>query len=311
MTAIPTYLLAADELTLLDMAGPADVLRLANRHAGREVFALHFCGATPEVRTSAGLHLSRLEPLPERLPDAALVLVLGLATKATFAMTATHPIAAWLRKSFDPKPPASHRLATVCAGAVIAAHAGLLAGLRCTTHHDVLGALAAAEPSAQVLQNRLFVEDGAVLTCAGVTAGIDLCLMLVERHTTPQIALATAQDLVVFMRRSGGDPQLSPLLQFRNHVHAAVHKAQNAVLAEPARAWSAASLAAIACVTPRHLTRLFRAEAGTTPLDYVRHIRVALARQLSAEGAHSKERVAELAGFSSAQQLRRASHKTL
>ena len=308
MKPIETFLLAADELTLLDLAGPAEVFRLANRHAQREVFAQHFCGVTPEVRTSGGLHLSRLEALPASLPVAALVLVLGLSTAATQKLNAMHPIAAWLRQHFDP---ARHCLATVCAGAVIAAHAGVLRGLRCTTHHDVFELLKLAEPSAIPLQNRLFVEDGAVLTCAGVTAGIDLSLMLVERYTSPQIALATAQDLVVFMRRSGADPQLSPLLEFRNHVHAAVHRAQNAVLAEPAAHWSAGMLANIAHVTPRHLTRLFQTEAGITPLEYVRHIRAALALQLSADSAHSKERVAELAGFSSAQQMRRALNKLL
>jgi transcriptional regulator GlxA family with amidase domain len=107
------------------------------------------------------------------------------------------------------------------------------------------------------------------------------------------------------MRRSGGDPQLSPWVMHRNHVNPALHRVQDAVIKDPAAHWSAARLAAIACMSSRNLARLFAEHAGCSPLDYVQRLRVALARELVANSELGMERVAEKTGFSSAHQLRR------
>ena len=107
------------------------------------------------------------------------------------------------------------------------------------------------------------------------------------------------------MRRTGGDPQLSPWLAHRNHLHPVVHRAQDAILADPARDWTLESIADVACTSVRHLSRLFRDEAGVTVLAYLHRIRLALAREHLATTGWSMERVAERAGFSSAHQMRR------
>ena len=198
------------------------------------------------------------------------------------------------------------RLWTVCSGALTAAEAGLFDGRQCTTHHELIAELATRAPAAEVLSNRIYVIDGPVASSAGITAGIDLALAAIQFACGPGIAAQVAQDLVVYWRRAGADPQVSPLLDHRNHLHAAVHRVQDAVLAEPAASWNEERLAGVAHVSPRHLRRLFGAHAGLAPLAYVSSIRVALARQHLASGRTSVERAAEHVGFSSARQLRAA-----
>ena len=125
-------------------------------------------------------------------------------------------------------------LMCVCAGSLIAAHAGLLRGRECTTHHQHIDELAALEPSAKVHANRLFVEDGRILTSAGVTSGTDLALYMIGQQLGHRVAAAVARDLVVYMRRSATDPQLSPWVMHRNHIHPAVHRVQDAITRNPA-----------------------------------------------------------------------------
>jgi transcriptional regulator GlxA family with amidase domain len=196
-------------------------------------------------------------------------------------------------------------LMCVCAGALLAAKAGVLAGRECTTHHHHIEDIQRLEPSATVHANRIFVEDGRIFTSAGVTAGIDLTLYMIGQQLGHQVAVAVARDLVVYMRRSGGDPQLSPWVMHRNHVHPTLHRVQDAVVKNPAAEWSASRLADVACMSSRNLARLFAEHAGCSPLDYVQRLRVALARELVPNSELGMERVAEKSGFSSAHQLRR------
>jgi transcriptional regulator GlxA family with amidase domain len=193
----------------------------------------------------------------------------------------------------------------VCAGSVVAAHAGLLGGLECTTHHDHVEELRTVAPEARVHANRIFVEDGRVLTSAGVTAGIDLALHLIGRQLGHRIAATVARDLVVYLRRSAADPALSPWVMHRNHINPVVHRVQDAVSRNPADDWHAGKLADIAHTSERNLARLFSQYAQCSPLDYVQRMRVGLARELLTQGDYSVDRVAEMAGFSSAHQLRR------
>jgi transcriptional regulator GlxA family with amidase domain len=207
----------------------------------------------------------------------------------------------WLRDQ-----PAAARLASVCSGALLLGRAGRLDGRACTTHHDLVARLRAEAPRAQVVEDRIFVEDGPVLSSAGITAGIDLALHLVEQAGGPEVAQAVAREMVVFARRCGQDPQLSPWLRHRNHVHPAVHRVQDAVSRDPARRWTHLELARLALVSERHLARLFRAHAGLSVGSYQRGLRVAQARRLLEDPQISVERAAELAGFGSARDLRRA-----
>ncbi len=193
----------------------------------------------------------------------------------------------------------------VCAGSVLAGHAGLLGGRACTTHHEHLEELRRVAPGARVLDNRIFVEDGTVFTSAGVTAGLDLALHVIGQQLGAQVAANVARDLVVYLRRAGSDPALSPWVMHRNHLHPAVHRVQDAVARDPAARWGARELSAVACTSARNLARLFAEHANCSPLDYVQLIRFALARQLVTQSRLDLERVAMRAGFRSAQHLRR------
>jgi transcriptional regulator GlxA family with amidase domain len=151
----------------------------------------------------------------------------------------------------------------------------------------------------------VFVLDGALATSAGVTAGIDLALHLIALACGDALAVRVAKDLVVYLRRTPDDPELSPLLAHRHHLHPALHRAQDAVCERPGDDWTLGSLAETAHVTTRHLLRLFAEHAAVSPMTYVEKIRLERARQALSGGA-SVTRAAEHAGFASDLQLRRA-----
>jgi transcriptional regulator GlxA family with amidase domain len=287
-------------VVLLDVAGPADAFRNANNRVPGS-YRLHFVAPQPQVTAAVGLTFSALEPLPAQLAPGTLLVLTGLAGSGVDAgEPATRRVIDWLRSSTRPE-----LLLCVCAGSVLAAHAGLLAGRDCTTHHAHLAELRSIEPHARVLDNRIFVEDGDVFTSAGVTAGLDLALHVIGQQLGPRVAADIAHDLVVYRRRAGTDPALSPWVMHRNHVHPAVHRVQDAVARDPAARWGSAELSAVACTSARNLARLFAEHAHCSPLDYVQLIRFALARELVTQSRLDLERVAARAGFRSAQHLRR------
>lgn len=290
------------DVVLLDVAGAAEAFRIAEQQRAGS-YELKFVSPSRSARSGVGLALHKLEPLPKRLPEDSLVVIAGIiGAKVRFDTPHMRRLLEWLPTAMTSE---SVRLMCVCAGSLIAAKAGLLRGRECTTHHDHIDELAAIDRSATVHANRIFVEDGRVMTSAGVTAGTDLALYIIGQELGHQVAAAVARQLVVYMRRSGSDPQLSPWVMYRNHIHPAVHRAQDAVLKNPSAEWSSARLATAACTSERNLTRLFAEHAGCSPLDYVQRIRVALARELLANSSLDVERVAERAGFTSAHQLRR------
>lgn len=295
---------------LLDIAGPMEVLRKANLEQSALRFAASYVGPAETTNSSIGLALSGIKPLPERLPEGALVVVSGAAevpmgeARGSAAEDAglEAEIVAWLGRAIRP----GIRLVTVCSGALLAGRAGLLDGHDCTTHHAAIEALRRAAPLARVLDNRLFVEDRERLSSAGITAGIDLMLQIVAREAGHAVALSVARYLVVYLRRAGADPQLSPFLEGRNHLHPAIHRVQDAIAAEPARDWTVAALADLAHASPRHLSRLFNEHTGLSVTDYVNRMRVALARELLKASRLGLDAIATEAGFASTRQFRRA-----
>lgn len=300
---IPVHFVLPRGIVLLDVAGPAEAFRVANKLCP-DAFSQHFCGPSTEVESGIpGLHLARIQPLPEKLPPEALVIVSGVVGKhIRLDEPEARLIIDWLAARH---PADGFTLMTVCAGALFAAAAGLTRQRDCTTHHSCLAQLADLDPSARLHDNRIFVEDGNLVSSAGITAGIDLALHMVARHCGPRVASEVARDMVVYQRRAGTDSALSPWLEHRNHMHPGVHRVQDAVVRNPAAPWSAQTLAEQAHTSARHLTRLFREHAGCTPMDYLYQIRVALARDMLRETRLNLELVAEKSGFGSAQHLRR------
>ena len=316
MTAAPhapiqvLFALLPDSLAL-DWAGPAEALRIANQapqiQGQPPRFVLRFVGPSSETVSSVGLKLSGLEALPDTLPAPAWVVLVGQPGATISVQTeAAQALLHWLRGLRLQTD--RLELMTVCAGAVLAAHAGLLAGRRVTTHHHHLAELRSVEPNCQVVENRVFVEDAPVYSSAGVTTGVDLTLHRIAQLCGEPIAAQVAQAMVVALRRGPQDPELSPFLAYRNHLHPALHRVQDAVSSQPAQDWHLASMATVACTSPRHLTRLFMDHAGIAPLQYLRRIRLARA-QTALQSGRNVTQAAALAGFSSDTQLRRAWHQ--
>ena len=167
--------------------------------------------------------------------------------------------------------------------------------------HELLHALRALAPQAQVVDNRVVVVDGPLASSAGITAGIDLALHLIAQDCGESLAAAVAEDMVVYLRRSPRDPEL-PFLVHRSHLHGTVHRAQDAIGAEPERDWN---MAALGQVTERHLLRLSNDHAGVSPLHYLQAIGLERARQ-SPEHSANVTYAAEAVGFRSDLHLRRA-----
>lgn len=295
------YLVLTPNVLMLDYAGPAEALRMA-RDMGAPI-ALHTCGPQAQIPTSLGTGLLGLVPLPAQLPPRSLVLVVGNSNEAEdYATEAARQVVHWLRTALQ----ADTRLASICSGALLLAQAGCLDGRHCTTHHTLIADLQACAPRAQVVSDRIFVDDGHVLTSAGITTGIDLALHIVEQAAGPELAARVARRLVMYQRRGAHDPQMSPWLAHRNHMHPAVHRAQDAVARAPERSWTLEELAAVACVSPRHLTRLFALHTGISVVTYQQQLRIARAQEMLAHNPTlSQERLAQACGFGSARDFRR------
>ena len=311
---IPVFVVVPPRLLLLDIAGPIEVLRQANRVQSSVRFEVRYIGPTSSLQTSIGVTLAAIEPLPQELPpqswivlagDVEYVMLCGDAHclgKSAADQEAEKAIVTWLKTTVRP----GHKLISICSGALIAARAGLLDGYSCTTHYLSYDELRVIAPRARILENRLYVEDGERYSSAGITAGIDLMLHLVHQSTDQSCAVAVAQYLVVYLRRSGSDPQLSPWLEGRNHIHPAVHRVQDAIAADLTKSWSLSALARLAGASDRHLSRLFHEHVGMSIPEYSNRLRVAYAQELLRETRFDMEHVAEQSGFSSTRQLRRA-----
>ena len=275
---------------LLDWAGPAEAFRIANQSLARlgkpAAFKLRFVGPQSDVRSSAGAQITQVEPLPTQLTAPTWLVLLGTPDEAAQQHGAqVQQVTHWLRSMAKPLQASNtpHRLVTICAGALLAAQAGLLAHARVATHHLELEALRRMEPLCEVQDNRVFVldEKRKVYSSAGITTGIDLAVHLIALSCGEAIAARVAQVMVLPLRRGPNDPELSPFLQRRAHMHPGVHRVQDAVGSAPLTEWTVTRMAGVTCTSARHLARLFDAHVGQT---------------------------AETAGFGSDTRLRRAWH---
>jgi transcriptional regulator GlxA family with amidase domain len=311
---IPVYVVIPPRVLLLDIAGPLEVLRRANQIQSTICFDVHYVAPSASLRTSIGITVSGIEPLPDEMPDPSWIVLTGdvdeimmngsLAGSEGPAADAANEAAIikWLRDTVRP----THKLISICSGALMAGRAGLLDEHECTTHYSCCDELAILAPKATVLDNRLYVEDRNCYSSAGITTGVDLMLHLVGQFIGQLDAVAVARYLVVYLRRSGADPQLSPWLEGRNHIHPAVHRVQDAIARDPTKTWTVSQLARIAGLSSRHTSRLFHEHVGMSFADYNNRLRIALARDMLSQTRLDMERVAERAGFSSSRQLRRA-----
>jgi len=200
----------------------------------------------------------------------------------------------------------SRRVASVCTGAFVLAAAGLLERRRATTHWAYCDSLAQMHPGVRVEKDPIYVRDGKVWTSAGVSAGIDLALAMVEEDLGRELAMLIARWLVVFVRRAGGQSQFSTQLQAQAAERAPIRELQTLILEHPEAALDVPALAKHAAMSVRHFGRVFRAEVGLSPAAYVERVRVETARRLLETSVRSVDNVAAASGFGTPESLRRA-----
>jgi transcriptional regulator GlxA family with amidase domain len=200
----------------------------------------------------------------------------------------------------------SRRIASVCAGAFVLAAAGLLDGRRATTHWELAADLARNYPAITVDANAIFVDDGAIHTSAGITAGIDLCLALVESDYGAELARNVARHLVVFMQRPGGQAQFSVRLDLARTGNGPLRRVLDEIVRDPTADHSLEALSDRAGFSVRHLTRVFQRELGLTPGRYVEGVRVEAAKARLQRSDEPLAVIARATGFGSEETMRRA-----
>jgi transcriptional regulator GlxA family with amidase domain len=273
------WFLVVPRTGLLDIAGPWEVLGHANDVLGRPAYRLELYGPTaPVVETRHGLVVSGLRPLPrtgDRLPDVAIVA--GAPMRADPAVEAR--LVPWLRRH-HPRIPA---IVSICTGAFVLGAAGVLDGRRATTHWMFLDELRARFPAARVVDEGIFVKDRGVWTSAGITAGIDLTLSLVEEDHGHRVAMAVAKRLVLFLRRSGNQAQFSAALRRQEKEPPRLRDISAFVVEHIDEALPVERIAAGVGMSARTLSRWCREHLGESPAALVRRLRVDEARRLLEE----------------------------
>ncbi|MFD5496396.1 GlxA family transcriptional regulator [Streptomyces sp. GDS52] len=302
MTSRSVLVVVFDDVQSLDVTGPLEVFAGAGRHSGHpyEIRTASLDGAP--VRTSSGLTV---------VPDQAL-------GGAEVPHTLLVPGGDGTRRP-DPRlidrlrehARDAERIVSVCSGALLLAEAGLLDGRRATTHWSVCDHMARTYPAVDVDPDPIFVRDGRIATSAGVTAGIDLALALVEEDHGRDTALAVARHLVVFLRRPGGQAQFSAQLAAQTARREPLRKVQQWITEHPDGDLSVESLAERAHLSPRHFARTFHSETGTTPGRYVERVRLEHARRLLEDTADGVGQVSRASGYGTPEAMRRAFVKAL
>jgi len=293
-----------DEVQSLDVTGPLEVFTGANSwrtyHGDSPAYDIRTASIGGRaVRTSSGLCVTPDEDLREfHVPQPDLLIVPGGAG----SRRPDPELTGWLRAHGH----RANRLVSVCTGAFLLAEAGLLDGRRVTTHWAYCRTLAANYPAVRVAEEPIFVRDGHVATSAGITAGIDLALALVEDDLGRDAALDVARQLVVFLRRPGNQAQFSAQLAGQLADREPLRDVQRWIADHPSADLSVETLASQANLSPRQFARVFAAEVGMTPGRYVDRVRLETARRRLEDTADGVEQTARSCGHGTPEAMRRA-----
>lgn len=296
-------LVAFEGVQLLDVIGPSDILDAATRLLGGNG-GYRMVVATPDgqpVRGSGGLRLDADLALGQVRRRGVDTVIVGGGLQIDDVLGDPRIAPALKRIA-----PGARRTCSVCAGAFLLAEAGLLDGKAATTHWAFCAELARRHPSVHVEPDRIFVRDGRISTSAGMTAGMDLALALVEEDHGPEIARTVARWTVMFLQRPGGQSQFSERLALPAGVAAPIRETLDRIAANPAGDHRLPQLAQQASLSERHLRRLFAEQTGTTPARFTERVRVEAARDLLAGTATPIGTIAASSGFGSPETMRRA-----
>ncbi len=301
-------LLAVPPVEELDLIAPVEVFGAANRllHPGKPVYAVELLSHTRnrEIAGECGLCLLAQKYYRDADPQADSVLVIsGVGARKT----RDRNLMEWLRSCAS----RARRIGSVCVGAFLLAEAGLLDGKRATVHWKYARELAISYPLVMVDPNPIWVQAGNVYTSAGISAGIDLALAWVEQDHGSAAALKVARELVLFLRRPGGQDQFSALLSAQALESKAIHELQVWMAENVDRPLTVESLARRVAMSPRNFARVFSREMGITPSRYLLQLRVEAARRLLEQTDKSPREISAACGFSGADVMGRGFHRLL
>jgi transcriptional regulator GlxA family with amidase domain len=303
MSTRRVWFLVVPRTSLTNVAGPWEVFGHANDLLGREAYRLQAFGPTaPSVPTRFGLRLSGVQPLPSRMETPPDVVIVAGASPLDPIPEDHAPLIPWLRRHHA----RIHTLVSVCTGAFALAAAGVLDGRRATTHWMHAETLRMRFPKVRVVDEGIYVHDRGVWTSAGVTAGVDLALALVEQHHGHALAMRVAKRMVLFLRRTGHQAQFSAPLSVDDQEDSPLTKLSEFVLKHLDKRIPVDVLAAQVGMSPRTLSRWCRKHLGESPAQVVRRLRLDEARRQLEETTRPLKAVAARAGLGDQSTLWRA-----
>ncbi len=287
---------------LLDLAGPVQVFSEAKYYGYDLDLAFYSYHVSPSC--SAGLPFGNLTDFREaQLSEGDYVFVAGMLFTyiESISFRAERQFFDWLKACVQKKV----TVCSICNGAFALGEAGLLDNIECTTHWRRIEQLQAKFPKARVMADVLYVKSNHVYTSAGVSAGIDLSLSILEDLKGPLFTHKVARSLVIYHRRSHSHKQQSVYLDYRNHIHPQVHQVQDYLIEHLTEDNDIGSLADLVAMSPRNLSRVFKEKTGTTILEYLTQLRLEKATTLLNNPTYTLEYIAGQCGFKSARQLQR------
>jgi transcriptional regulator GlxA family with amidase domain len=301
MRKITIGMLVFPRFQLLDIAGPSDAFGEVKVLSGGECeYELFIVGTTRGlVQSSSGLTVMPDRTIFDPCPHFDTLIIPG--GLGIFNILEDTTIIDWIAKQGEE----CRRISAICNGVFALGAAGMINGKTVTTHWMDVPRLGSMFKRAVIEPDRIFVKDGHIYTTAGVTAGIDLSLVFIEEDYGRKMALDVAKYLVVYLRRSGGQSQFSPLLETQASGDSVVATVQEYVMANLDARHSLESLAERLDMSPRNLTRLFKKECGMSPMSYVNDARIDVARRYLESTDLSYKEIAQRCGMESAEALRR------
>jgi transcriptional regulator GlxA family with amidase domain len=290
---------------LIDLAGPVQVFYEANQFGANfniQYCALHDSENVPSQQGLTFFHLPSFRTISLSRGDYLFIAGIEFsAIQKGQLSTGYDKFYDWLHQLYD----SGVNICSVCSGTFVLAASRMLQNKTCTTHWKCLDFLKKNYSGIKVINDQLYVKDGNMYTSAGMTSGIDMALFIVEENFGPVITSKVAREMVVFLRRSGGQSQGSIYLDFRTHIHPAIHTVQDHIVQHPTDKNSIEELAEMVNMSDRNLTRLFRKHTGISINDFKTKCRLAHAETLLKHPGYTLDYIASQCGFADGRQLRR------
>lgn len=294
--------LVLPEIHLMDLAGPDQVF-LEAKDYGADL-SITYCSTTESIASSAELTISKLHHFSTVklssddylfIPGSTIDYLLGKESKSN------KELFLWIQKLHAQ----GTTICSICTGAFLLAHSGILDNKSCTTHWKRTSQLQDLFPRLKVIENVLFVEDSNIFTSAGIASGIDLALHILEQKYGEYFAHKVAREMVIYNRRKGHSVQKSVYLDYRNHIHAGIHKVQDWLQDNLHKKNNLISLAEIACMSGRNFTRSFKKETGITVNEYLKLLRQEKIKQMLHNADSTRSEIAKACGLKSERHITR------